>query len=185
MADPKSTPAAKPPPSRRTLALIALRVAAGLWFVWGVFHLIIGIVIIQLLVTEHPEGALSSVPAVVDVEFFGSDSTFATIASLQQNGFNLAWFGLVVTIASFFVWCASKFAVAACIVVGGLADLGYFVFVDLPGYAEPPGPQMTYIMATAIGLSVYAYFTSDKFASIHARSSMRPSQFDRAAGQPG
>ncbi|MGB0876055.1 MAG: hypothetical protein ACPGVY_13625 [Mycobacterium sp.] len=168
MADPTSIPTNNAQPWRRTLALIALRVAAVLWFVWGVFHVIVGITVIQLLAGEHPEGALSSVPAVVDVEFFGTDSTFAIIASLQQNGFNLAWFGLIVTIASVFVWRVCKLAVVTSIVVGGLADLGYFLYVDLPGYAEPPGPQMTYIMVAAIGLSVYAYFTSDRFAIIQA-----------------
>jgi len=40
--------------------------------------------------------------------------------------------------------------------LGGFADLGYFLFVDLAGYADPPGPQMTYICATAIALSLYA-----------------------------
>lgn len=140
-----------------------------LWFVWGVFHVIIGIAVMQLLGSEHPEGALSSVPAVVDVQFFGSDATFATIASLQQNGFNLAWFGVILAVASLFVWRASKLAVVTSIVVGGLADLGYFLFVDLPGYAEPPGPQMTYIMVTAILLASFAYFTSDKFADIRTR----------------
>ncbi len=136
MADTASSPAGIVPARRRTLALIALRVAAVLWFVWGVFHLIVGIAVMQLLQSEHPEGAFSSVPAVVDVQFFGTDSTFATIASLQQHGFNLAWIGLIVTVASFFVWRSSMLAVVTSIVLGGLADLGYFLFVDLPGYAE-------------------------------------------------
>ncbi len=166
MAQSTSSPQINGPPSRPKRALIALRVAAVLWFVWGVFHLIVGIALMQLLGSEHPEGALSSIPAVVDVQFFGSDATLATIASLQQHGFNLAWFGLILTGASFYVWRGCKLAVLTSIVVGGLADLGYFLFVDLAGYAEPPGPQMTYIMVAAIGLAAFAYFTSDKFANI-------------------
>ncbi len=48
----------------------------------------------------------------------------------------------------------------------GLADFGCFIFVDLLGYADPLGPQMTYIMATAIALSLYVYVKADRLRSL-------------------
>lgn len=145
----------------------ALKVASGLWFLWGVFHIAVGVAFVAFLVNEHPTGELSPVPETVEVDFFGSDSMFASIAFMKQNGFNLAWIGGLVTIASVFVWRrSSRSAVATCVVLGGLADLGYFVFVDLAGFADPPGPQMTYIMAIAIALAGYAYFTTKRFRDL-------------------
>jgi hypothetical protein len=42
--------------------------------------------------------------------------------------------------------------------VGGLADLGYLLFVDLPGYVNFfPGTVMTLISASAIILSFWVW----------------------------
>jgi hypothetical protein len=57
--------------------------------------------------------------------------------------------------------------VATVVVIGGFADVGYFIFLDLTGFAEDPGPQMTYIMATAIALAGYSYATSSRFSDLH------------------
>lgn len=146
--------------------LIAIRAASVLWLVWGVFHVFIGVALIAFLQGEHPTGDLSSVPEVLDVTMLGSESTFAPIANLKQHSFNLAWIGVVVTVAAIYVWKANRLAVATIVVVGGLADLGYFIFLDLGGFAEAPGPQMTYIMATAIALSAYAYLGTNKLTDL-------------------
>lgn len=46
-----------------------------------------------------------------------------------------------------------------CELVGGLLDVGYFVFIDLGGYNNfVPGTVMTIISARAITSSFYAYF---------------------------
>ena len=147
-------------------AHLGLKVASSLWFLWGVFHVAVGIAIIVFLTKEHPTGELSAIPGTLDVEFFGSDSTFASIPTMKQHGFNLAWIGVLVTISSVYVWRNNRLAVATSVVIGGLADLGYFLFVDLPGFAEPPGPQMTYIMAVAIAIAGYAYFTTNRFRDL-------------------
>jgi hypothetical protein len=115
---------------------------------------------------EHPEGSMAEVPTTVDVIFFGSEGQLPIVASLEQHSYNLAWIGILVTAAAFWVWRANKLAALTCIVLGGLADLGYFIFVDLPGLADPPGPQMTWIMALAIILCTYAYFASRKFTEL-------------------
>ena len=144
-----------------------LKVSAILWIIWGVFHLLIGVVFILILQSGHPSGPFESIPALLDITMFGNDSPFPPLASLKQHAFNLAWIGAVVTVASFYVWKKHTIAIFTCILLGGLADLGYFVFVDLPGYASSPGPEMTYIMATAIVLALFVYFRSDKLNALH------------------
>ena len=44
--------------------------------------------------------------------------------------------------------------------VGGLADLGYLLFVDLPGYVNFfPGTVMTFVSGSAILLSLWVWFS--------------------------
>ncbi|MEO1279455.1 MAG: hypothetical protein AAFV77_10920, partial [Planctomycetota bacterium] len=58
--------------------------------------------------------------------------------------------GLVTTVAAPFVWRGRRAMVFTAVLVGGCADLAYFIFIDLGGFANPPGPQMTWICAAAI-----------------------------------
>jgi len=45
--------------------------------------------------------------------------------------------------------------------VGGLADVGYFMFIDLPGFASfVPGTVMTLVSATAIILTGWVWFSN-------------------------
>lgn len=45
-------------------------------------------------------------------------------------------------------------------IVGGLTDVGYFIFMDLGGFVHlVPGTVMTLISGTAIILSLLVYFT--------------------------
>lgn len=47
--------------------------------------------------------------------------------------------------------------------IGGLADLGYLLFVDLPGYVNFfPGTVMTFISGSAIVLSFWVRLTSPR-----------------------
>ena len=44
--------------------------------------------------------------------------------------------------------------------VGGMADIGYFVFLDRPGFVNViPGTLMTVFSATAIVLSGWVWFS--------------------------
>jgi len=143
-----------------------LKVSAVLWAIWGVFHLFIGVASAVLFIKGHPVGQFEAFPEVMNITMFNMQSPFAPIATLVQHSYNLAWAGLIVTIGSIYVWKQNKTAIFLSALIGGLFDLGYFVFVDLGGYASFPGPQMTYICASAIVLSFYAYFKSDKLANI-------------------
>ena len=147
--------------SRKTLSTL-LKTSAILWAIWGVFHLFIGIATLVLFNNGHPSGDFQSIPEMLNFTMFGNESQFPPLATLKQHAFNLAWIGLIVTIGSVYVWKKDKIAILTCAIIGGFADLGYFIYVDLPGYAISPGPEMTYIMATAIILAFFAYFKSDK-----------------------
>ncbi len=61
-------------------------------------------------------------------------------------------------------------AIFLCALVGGLADLGYFIFVDLEGLAPPVGTVMTLFSGGAIIFSFYAYFKSNKFQELQVES---------------
>lgn len=138
-----------------------LKVSCILWAIWGVFHVFIGVALVVLFTQEHPAGDFASIPTVLDSTMFGMTSPFAPIATLKQHAYNLAWIGLVVTVGSVYLWRKSVTALFVCALAGGLADLGYFVFIDLGGYATTPGPEMTYICAAAIVSSFYVYFRTD------------------------
>lgn len=52
------------------------------------------------------------------------------------------------------IWRGNMTAIWVTAMVGGLADLGYLLFVDFPGYVNFfPGTLMTLVSASAIVLS--------------------------------
>jgi len=110
--------------------------------------------------------ALHGIAGKVDLTSLQMEYPLVVIATLKQHAFNLGWFGLVAFIGSIFIWRKNQYAIFLCALVGGLGDLGYFVFIDLEGIALPPGPQMTWISAAAIILSFYGYFKSDRLKTI-------------------
>ena len=53
--------------------------------------------------------------------------------------------------------------------IGGLADLGYLLFVDLPGYVNFfPGAVMTFVSGSAIVLSFWVWLTSRRASAEQA-----------------
>jgi hypothetical protein len=65
----------------------------------------------------------------------------------------------VTTAGAVFIWRGSNTAIWINAMIGGLADLGYFMFLDLGGYVKfVPGTVMTMIALAAILLSAGAYF---------------------------
>ena len=149
---------------------ISLKISSVLWAVWGVFHFIMGIALIYLLALGNE--ALSIEAIANDPLMVGTLTEYAPIitATLKQHSWNLAWFGLVTTVGSIYIWKRSVNAIFLCALVGGLADLGYFIFVDLDGLAPPVGTAMTLFSGGAIILSFYAYFKSNKFQDLQVKS---------------
>ena len=144
---------------------LLLRSSAVLWVVWGSFHLLLGIALMAFIGAEHPIGQLSEIPELLEVTMMDNPARFASVASLKQHAYNLAWIGAVVTVGAGFVWKGDPRGIFFNAVVAGFADLGYFIFFDLAGYADPPGPQMTWICVGAIVLSLVAYFGARPGAS--------------------
>lgn len=130
------------------------RLAAVLWMIWGLVHILAGVVTLSLLNAGQTAEAFHGILAAVDLASLQVDYPDGVGALLGQHGLNLAWFGAVTLVSAPFVWRGIPAAVYLAALVGGLADLGYFLFIDLGGYALPPGPQMTYICATAIVTSL-------------------------------
>ena len=137
------------------------RTSAGLWAVWGVFHLVIGVYLLFLLSSGRIAEALHGIAGQMDLSALDIDYPIGAVATVKQHAFNLAWFGLVTAVGSIWIWKQNVQAAALCAIIGGFGDLGYFIFIDLGDLAVVPGPQMTWIAGSAIALSAYAYFRGE------------------------
>ncbi len=131
-----------------------LRLAAVLWVVWGLVHTLAGVLTMALPTADAVKGIADDVaPALLDMTY--PDAVGAVI---NQHGFNLFWIGLVTVVCAILIWRRSAPAIALAALVGGLADVGYFLFLDLGGFVKfVPGTVMTLFSSAAIVLSVVAY----------------------------
>lgn len=151
----------------KTLSLF-LKIAAILWIIWGVVHMFAGIITVYFISSGDIASAVGGIADAVDPVTLQMDYPAASGAILGQHGFNLFWIGLVTFICAFFIWKKDKNAIFLAAITGGLADLGYFIFIDLGGYVNfVPGTVMTLVSSAAIILSFYAYFKSDKLAQFN------------------
>ena len=136
-------------------ATTLLRIAAVLWVSWGLVHVLAGVMTSS---NETPQ-AVQGIADAVDPEILDVTYPDAAGAVINQHGFNLLWIGVVTTICAVFVWRHSASAIFLAALVAGLADIGYFLFMDLGGHVNfVPGTLMTLICASAIGLSSFAHF---------------------------
>lgn len=142
--------------SRRTrIKTILLGCAAVLWVIWGAVHILAGV----MTVSRDTPQAVQGIADAVEPDSLVVDYPEAAGAVINQHGFNLGWIGLVTTICATFVWRDSKNAILLAALVGGLADTGYFLFMDLGGHVNLiPGTAMTWICAAAIVSSFVAHF---------------------------
>ncbi|MEO1056062.1 MAG: hypothetical protein AAFY28_04030 [Actinomycetota bacterium] len=138
-----------------TTTTVLLRIAAALWVVWGLVHMFAGAVTIGRDTPEAVEGIADAVdPATLDIAY-----PDAVGGIINQHGFNLLWIGTVTLVCAWFIWKRSVVAVLLAALVGGLADIGYFVFLDLQHYVNfIPGTLMTIFSATAIITSFTALY---------------------------
>jgi hypothetical protein len=146
--------------SRQTASTL-LKISAILWVIWGLVHAFAGV----MTISGDTATAAAGIADAVDPATLAMDYPDAVDAIINQHGFNLLWAGIVTIIGGIFIWRKSVAAIFVTALVGGLLDLGYFIFIDLGGYNNfVPGTVMTIISATAIALSFYAYFQSKKAA---------------------
>ncbi|MEM9864269.1 MAG: hypothetical protein AAF938_21900 [Myxococcota bacterium] len=139
-----------------------LKTSAVLWVIWGLVHVFAGV----MTLSQPIPGAIGGIADAVDPATLAMDYPAAVGGILNQHGFNLAWFGLVTIVAGVYIWRGSSLAIFIAALVGGLADVGYFLFIDLAGFANfVPGTVMTIVSGSAIALSFYAHFRGKPEAS--------------------
>ncbi len=143
-----------------------LKIAAILWIIWGAVHILAGIMTDSFILSGDIQGAVAGIADAVEPSSLAANYPEASGAVIGQHGFNLLWIGLVTLISAFFIWKGNKHAIFLAAICGGLADLGYFLFMDLGGYVNfVPGTVMTLVSSTAIILSFVAYFKTKNQAS--------------------
>jgi len=132
----------------------ALRVAAALWVIWGLVHMLAGAIVLS----SDAAGGASAIADAVPAAALAGDYHAALGAILNQHGWNLGWFGAATVIGGVLIWRGSATAIWVSALIGGLADLGYFMFLDLGGHVNfVPGTVMTLVSGSAIILSGYAW----------------------------
>ncbi len=142
---------------------ILLKIAAVLWVVWGIVHMFAGIVTINSVLSGDIAAGFSGIADAIDPAEFQIAYPDAVGGLLGQHGFNLLWIGAVTLLCAVFIWRGSSNAIFLAAITGGLADVGYFLFMDLGGYVRFfPGTVMTLVSASAIILSFYVYFTGKR-----------------------
>lgn len=132
-----------------------LKIAAVLWVIWGLVHLLAGV----LVLSADASGGFQAIADAVEPELLTGDYHAAVGGIMNQHGWNLGWFGVATVIGAVFIWRHNLTAIWVTAMVGGLADLGYLLFVDLPGFVNFfPGTVMTMISGSAILLSLWVWF---------------------------
>ncbi|MEO0369059.1 MAG: hypothetical protein AAF197_09780 [Pseudomonadota bacterium] len=135
---------------------LLLKASAVLWVIWGLVHVLAGVIVLS----SDATGSAQAIADAVAPQALEADYHAAVGAILNQHGWNLGWIGLTTFIAAFYIWGGSANAIFLAALVGGLADVGYFIFLDLGGFVNfMPGTLMTIVSSLAIILSFYAYFT--------------------------
>ena len=133
------------------------KTSAILWIIWGLVHILAGVMTIKGIVSNDIASSMGGIADAVDPESIQMDYPKAAGAVIGQHGFNLLWIGLVTFISTFFIWKGNRKATFLAAICGGLADLGYFLFMDLGGFVNfVPGTVMTIVSASAIITSTYA-----------------------------
>lgn len=136
-----------------------LKVAAVLWVIWGLVHMFAGYVVLS----SDASAGFSAIADAIAPETLQHDYEPAVGGILNQHGWNLAWFGLATLIGAVFIWRGSLTAIWVAGMVGGLADLGYLLFVDVPGYVNfVPGTVMTIVSGSAIAVSFWVLISARK-----------------------
>ena len=133
---------------------LALSAAAVLWVVWGLVHMLAGVIVLS----SDAAGGFSAIADAVDPALVAGTYADAVGAVLNQHAWNLLWFGVATLIGGVMIWRGNLTAIWVTAMVGGLADLGYFMFLDLGGHVNfLPGTLMTLVSGSAIVLSGWVW----------------------------
>ncbi|GAA4274801.1 hypothetical protein U6A24_11805 [Aquimarina gracilis] len=140
-----------------------LKISTMLWIIWGLVHILAGIMTMKGILTDDITSSIAGIADAVDPNTLQLAYPDASGAIIGQHGFNLFWIGIVTFICAFYIWKGNKHAIFLAAITGGLADLGYFLFLDLGGFVKfLPGTVMTIFSSLAIMTSFYVYFKNRK-----------------------
>jgi hypothetical protein len=138
---------------------VLFKTSAVLWIVWGLVHILAGVLTMKGILTNDISSSVAGIADAIDPANVHMNYPEAAGALIGQHGFNLFWIGIVTFVSAFYIWRGNKNAVFLAAITGGLADLGYFLFMDLGGFVNfVPGTVMTIFSLAAIILSMTAYF---------------------------
>lgn len=137
---------------------VLLKTSAVLWVVWGLVHILASVLTMKRVLTNDISSSVAGIADAVNPANVQMNYPEAVGALIGQHGFNLFWIGIVTFVSAFYIWKGNANAIFLAAITGGLADLGYFLFMDLGGFVNfVPGTVMTIISLVAIILSVMAY----------------------------
>ncbi len=140
----------------------ALKASAVLWIIWGIVHALAGYIVLS----SDATGGFQAIADGIDPLTLEAKYHVAVGGILNQHGWNLGWFGLATLIGAIFIWRQNITAIWVTGMVGGLADIGYLLFVDLPGYVNfVPGTLMTFVSGSAIVLSFWVWLSTKKIST--------------------
>ncbi|MEM6371660.1 MAG: hypothetical protein AAF727_02635 [Pseudomonadota bacterium] len=141
---------------------LSLKIASVLWVIWGLVHMVAGV----LTIAQDASGAVAGIADAVDPAVLVYDYHPAVGALFNQHGFNLLWIGAFTVVGGVFIWRQSIMAIFMTGLVGWVTDVGYFLFMDLGGFVHfVPGTVMTLISTAALLLCLWVYFTGMKDAA--------------------
>lgn len=134
-----------------------LKVAALLWIVWGLVHTLAGVIVLS----SDASGGFQAIADAVEPAALQAEYHEAVGGILNQHGWNLGWFGVATIIGAVLIWRQNMTAIWVTGMIGGLADIGYLLFVDLPGYVNfVPGTFMTFVSGSAVLLSFWVWLSN-------------------------
>ena len=140
---------------------LALKSAAVLWVIWGLVHTLAGVIVLS----SDATGGFQAIADAVDPAALEAEYHAAVEGVLNQHGWNLGWFGIATIIGAILIWRQNVTAIWVTGMIGGLADVGYLLFVDFPGHVNfVPGTIMTFISASAIVLSFWVWWSVSRAA---------------------
>ncbi|MEL6868400.1 MAG: hypothetical protein AAFO81_01240 [Pseudomonadota bacterium] len=126
------------------------------------------------MISSDASGGFQGIADAVDPDLLLANYHAAVGGILNQHGWNLLWGGFVTIVGAVFIWRQNITAIWVTAMVGGLLDIGYLVFVDIPGYVKiVPGTLMTVISGTAILLTFWVWIALERKTSAGTRSSVR------------
>ncbi|MEM7549949.1 MAG: hypothetical protein AAF363_09745 [Bacteroidota bacterium] len=138
---------------------VLYKISSILWIIWGLVHVLAGVLTMKGVLTGDISSSVIGIADATDRDSLTMEYPKAAGAIIGQHGFNLFWIGIVTFLCAFFVWKGNKNAIILAAITGGLADLGYFLFMDLGGFVNfVPGTVMTIVSSLAIITSFYAHF---------------------------